>query len=71
MLETTHARHAPWTLVDFSDQRRGRLTLVRDLLDRLPIKPVEETVPALPPLAEPPTKEHFGMIKPLPGYPKA
>ena len=27
---------APWTLVDFNDQRLGRLTLIRDLLDRLP-----------------------------------
>jgi hypothetical protein len=26
----------PWTLVDFNDQRLGRLTLLRDLLDRLP-----------------------------------
>ena len=71
MLKATHTKHAPWTLVDFNDQRRGRLTLVRDLLDRLPVEPVEETVPALPPLAEPPAKEHFGVIKPLPGYPEA
>ncbi len=69
MLEATHTRHAPWTLVDFNDQRRGRLTLVRDLLDRLPIKPVEQKVPALPPLGESPAKEHFGVIKPLPSFP--
>jgi polyphosphate kinase 2 len=69
MLKATHTKHAPWTLVDFNDQRRGRLTLVRDLLDRLPIKKVAEEVPALPPLAEPPAKEHFGVLKPLPGYP--
>ena len=36
MLAATHTEHAPWTLVDFNDQKRGRLTLVRDLLDRLP-----------------------------------
>jgi polyphosphate kinase 2 (PPK2 family) len=29
MLKATHTRHAPWTLVDFNDQRRGRLTLIR------------------------------------------
>lgn len=36
MLEATHTDHAPWTLVDFNDQKHGRLTLLRDLLDRLP-----------------------------------
>ena len=36
MLKATHTRHAPWTLVDFNDQKRGRLALIRDLLDRLP-----------------------------------
>ena len=69
MLEATHSKHAPWALVDFNDQRRGRLTLVRDLLDRLPVKPVEQKVPALPPLDEPLAKEHFGVIKPLKPYP--
>ena len=33
MLKATHTTHAPWTLVDFNDQKRGRLTLIRDLLD--------------------------------------
>ena len=37
MLEHTHTKQAPWTLVDFNDQRRGRLTLIRHLLDHLPI----------------------------------
>ena len=36
MLKATHTKWAPWTLVDFNDQKRGRLTLIRDLLDRLP-----------------------------------
>ena len=36
MLAATHSDWAPWTLVDFNDQKRGRLTLVRDMLDRLP-----------------------------------
>ncbi|MBX9884588.1 MAG: polyphosphate kinase 2 [Novosphingobium sp.] len=69
MLKASHTRHAPWTLVDFNDQRRGRLTLVRDLLDRLPVRPVKQPVPELPPLAEPPAKEHFGVLKPLKAYP--
>src|SRR5579864_2852429 len=28
MLEATHTKHAPWTLVDFNDQHLGRLTLI-------------------------------------------
>jgi hypothetical protein len=35
MLEATHTA-APWTLVDFNDQRRGRLALIRHLLDAVP-----------------------------------
>ncbi|ANH70777.1 polyphosphate kinase [Mitsuaria sp. 7] len=42
MLAHTHTKQAPWTLVDFNDQRRGRLTLIRHLLDHLP----DVTVPA-------------------------
>jgi len=70
MLEATHTKHTPWTLVDFNDQRRGRLTLVRDLLDRLPVKKVDQPVPDLPKLAEPLAKEHFGVLEPLTPYPK-
>ena len=33
MLKATDTDHAPWTLVDFNDQKRGRLTLIRDLLE--------------------------------------
>jgi polyphosphate kinase 2 (PPK2 family) len=42
MLKATHTKHAKWTLVDFNDQRRGRLTLIRDFLDRLPSTHCEE-----------------------------
>jgi len=67
MLRATHTPHAPWTLVDFNDQRLGRLTLIRDLLDRLPNHAVPETVVDLPPLGHPPLKERFrGPVKPIP-----
>ncbi|CAH2707221.1 hypothetical protein NCPPB1935_05455 [Xanthomonas campestris pv. nigromaculans] len=33
MLEVTHTPDAPWTLVEFNDQKLGRLSLIRDLLD--------------------------------------
>ncbi len=40
MFKATHAKHAPWCVVDFGDQRRGRLNLIRHLLDRVPDKTV-------------------------------
>lgn len=69
MLKATHTRHAPWTLVDFNDQRRGRLTLIRDLLDRLPDHQVPEVLVDLPPLGHAPRKERFtGPLKPIPPF---
>jgi polyphosphate kinase 2 len=67
MLAATHTRHAPWTLVDFNDQRLGRLTLIRHLLDALPDHPVPESLLTLPPLGHEPLRERFeGPVKPLP-----
>jgi polyphosphate kinase 2 len=66
MFEATHTSHAPWTVVDFNDQKRGRLTLIRDLLDRLPDHTVPETVFDLPPLGHKPRKEKYaGPVKPI------
>ncbi|WP_225207500.1 polyphosphate kinase 2 [Novosphingobium huizhouense] len=69
MLAATHTAHAPWTLVDFNDQRRGRLTLIRHLLDRLPDTQVEVPPLELPPLDGAPGKERFGLLAPLRPYP--
>jgi len=71
MLEASHTSQAPWTLVDFNDQRLGRLTLVRDFLDRLNDSRVDLPAPDMPVLADKPMKEHFKALKPLPPYPKA
>ena len=72
MLKATHTRAAPWTLVDFNDQKRGRLTLIRDLLDRLPDRKVAEVPIEFPPLGHKPLREHFGTqqkpIKPHSSY---
>ena len=65
MLKATHTRNAPWTLVDFNDQKRGRLTLIRDLLDRVPDTHCEDPPVAFPPLGRKPSKERFGVLKPL------
>ena len=65
MLKATHTPHAPWTLVDFNDQKRGRLTLVRDLLKRLPDTNVPPARLDFPPIPAKPRKERFGVLKPI------
>jgi len=66
MLQATHTPHAPWTLVNFNDQRRGRLTLIRHLLDRLPDRKVPLEPIEFPPLQGQPEREHFrGALKPI------
>ena len=69
MLRATHSDWAPWTLVDFNSQKRGRLTLIRDLLDRLPDTKCEEKPIDWPPLGHEPLKENFGLLKPIPDFP--
>ena len=67
MLKATHTKHAPWTLVDFNDQRRGRLTLIRHLLDQLPDVEVPTESFEFPPLEGEPLKEKFkGPLVPIP-----
>lgn len=67
MLTATHTEWAPWTLVDFNDQKRGRLTLIRDLLDRLPDTSVPPDAFELAPLKGKLRRETFGKLKPIPG----
>ena len=69
MFAATHTGHAPWTAVDFNDQRRGRLTLIRNLLDRLPDTRVPEQSVELPPLDHAPLSEEFKVVKPIPDFP--
>ena len=69
MLKATHTDWAPWTLIDFNDQRTGRLTLIRDLLDRLPDTKVKDAPIEWPPLGHKPLKEKFGVLKPISNYP--
>ncbi|KAF1708785.1 polyphosphate kinase 2 [Pseudoxanthomonas kalamensis DSM 18571] len=65
MLKATHSRHAPWTLVDFNDQKLGRLTLIGDLLHRLPDVHIDEEKPEYPPLKGRLRKERYGELKPI------
>ena len=59
MLAATHTPFAPWTLVNFNDQRRGRLALIRHLLDGIPEHAVPETLIDIPSLEHPPLVEHL------------
>ena len=66
MLATTHGKRTPWTLVDFNDQRRGRLALIRNLLARLPDHAMPEAIIDFPPLTQEALKERFkGGLKPI------
>ena len=66
MLEATHTKAAPWVLVDFNDQRRGRLALIKHLLKAIPEVGVPETVVEFPPLPSEPLKERFkGPLQPI------
>jgi len=69
MLAATHTEHAPWTLVNFNDQKRGRLTLIRNLLDRLPDTRVEPPVIDFPELGRSPKAESYGVMQPIADYP--
>lgn len=60
MLKATHSKHAPWTLVDFNDQRLGRLTLIRHLLAHVADRKVPDAEISFPPLAHAPLTEQFG-----------
>ncbi|GAB4471547.1 MAG: polyphosphate kinase 2 [Erythrobacter tepidarius] len=68
MLKATHTQHAPWTIVDFNDQRRGRLTLVRDLLSRIPDTHAEPDKIDFPDLGRKPAKERYEVLKPIPDW---
>jgi len=69
MLAATHTDFAPWTLIDFNDQPLGRLTLLRDLLDRVPDTELPLAEIAWPPLPRRPSKERYGVMQPIPPYP--
>jgi polyphosphate kinase 2 len=69
MLAATHTAHAPWTIVDFNDQRRGRLTLIRDLLSRIPDTHAEPEAIDFPELGREPVKETYGVLRPIADFP--
>ena len=71
MLAATHTDFAPWTLIDFNDQPLGRLTLLRDLLDRVPDTELPLADIPWPALGHEPLREHYGVLQPIASYPIA
>ncbi len=68
MFAATHSKFSPWTVVDFNSQKRGRLNLIRHLLDRLPDQKVPEAKFTLPRLKSTPLRERFASaVKPIKG----
>lgn len=59
MFAATDIPEAPWTLVDMNDQKRGRLNMIRHLLDHLPDHEIAPEPLELPPLAKKPAKESW------------
>jgi polyphosphate kinase 2 len=68
MLAATDTDYAPWTLVDFNDQPLGRLTLLRNVLDRIPDTELPIADIPWPPLKEQLRKERFGVLQPIAPY---
>jgi polyphosphate kinase 2 len=69
MLSATNTDFAPWTLIDFNDQPLGRLTLLRDLLDRVPDTELPLADIPWPVLDHPPLRERYGVLRPIGTYP--
>lgn len=68
MFAATHTDYAPWTVVDYNDQKQGRLTLIRNLLDRLPDMHVPHDDIDWPELGHDPLDEAFDQLKPIKHY---
>ena len=65
MLKVTHTDFAPWTLIEFNDQQVGRLTLLRDFLDRVPDTELPLAEIEWPPLSHEPLKERYSVLEPI------
>jgi hypothetical protein len=69
MFDATHRRFAPWTVVSFDDQRRGRLNLIRHLLKHVPYERLKDSALRLPRLKGKIRRERFsGPVKPIDGW---
>jgi polyphosphate kinase len=58
MIERTHRDYAPWFVADFNDQKRGRVNLIRHLLQQVPLHDEPIAKAKLPRLKGKPKTEH-------------
>lgn len=58
MIERTHTPNAPWFLVDFNDQKQGRINLIRHLLEQVPRRDMKIPPVKLKPLKGKPKREN-------------
>ena len=66
MFEATHTSYAPWYVVNFNDQRRGRLNMIRHLVDHVPDPRVPTRRVPLPALQGRLRREQYkGPVKPI------
>jgi hypothetical protein len=66
MFKATHTKHAPWFVVNFDDQHRGRLNLIHHLLDHVAYRDVPTAPLKLSPRGKRPAKEKFhGPVEPI------
>lgn len=69
MFRATHRPFAPWTVVDFNNQRRGRLNLIHHLVTHVPYRQLADPPVTLPPLPQRPKRERFTWrLKPIRGW---
>lgn len=59
MLARTHRAGAPWFVVNYNDQKQGRLRLIRHLLDQVPDRHAPAPRVRLPMLRHAPEREHL------------
>jgi len=57
MIKRTHTKHAPWFVVDFNDQKRGRVNLIQHLVNQLSFADDSIAEIKLPPLKHQPEQE--------------
>jgi polyphosphate kinase 2 len=60
MIERSHAEHAPWFVADFNNQKRGRINLIRHLLQQVALPDVAVAAVKLPKLKGKPKAEQIG-----------
>lgn len=69
MFNATHTKKAPWIVVDFNNQKLGRLNLIRHFIEQFPTDVIQIDQPELVALKAPAIKEMFSkQPKPLKSY---